>query len=111
MYQLLVSTVFCLPLAPLAGPMLRDVTALSTASLLFQSVFVVAFTYVLWFWLMRRYPASGLSSFTFLSPVFGVLCGGLLLNEPLSINIFAALALIVAGLFVVNWQPRRIPPA
>ena len=62
--------------------------AVPVAALLFQAVYVVAFTYVLWFWLMRRYPAAGLSSFTFLTPAFGVLCGGLLLGEPLSIGIF-----------------------
>ena len=110
MYQLVISALFALPLIPLAGPVLRDVSALATGSLLFQAVFVVAFTYVLWFWLMRRYPASGLSSFTFLSPVFGVLGGGLLLGEPLTWRIFAALALIAAGLLLVNKPARRVQP-
>lgn len=110
LYQLVISAVFAAPLIPFAGPMLRDVSALATGSLLFQAVFVVAFTYVLWFWLMRRYPASGLSSFTFLSPVFGVLGGGILLSEPLSWRIFAALALIAAGLLLVNRPARRIQP-
>src|SRR5690606_27658614 len=94
LYQLLVSAVFLLPFVPLAGPILRDVTPLATGSLLFQAVYVVAFTYVLWFWLMRRYPASALSSFAFLTPAFGVLCAGLVLNEPLSMRIFGALVLI-----------------
>ena len=58
----------------------RDPAVLPTLALLFQAVYIVAFTYVLWFWLLRRYPASGLSSFTFLSPVFGVLCGAVLLE-------------------------------
>ncbi|MBO6901742.1 MAG: DMT family transporter [Rhizobiaceae bacterium] len=110
LYQLLVSAVVSVPLIPLAGPVLRDVTTLATASLLYQAVFVVAFTYVLWFWLMRRYPASGLSSFTFLSPVFGVLGGGLLLGEPLSWRIFAALTMIAAGLLLVNRPVRRGQP-
>jgi hypothetical protein len=73
---------------------------------MFQAVFIVAFTYLLWFWLVRRYPASGLTSFTFLSPAHGVILGGLLLNEPLSMHIFMALALIAAGLFLVN-RPAR----
>ena len=102
LYQLGVSALFVAPFVPLAGPLLRDVDALSIGSLAFQSVYIVAFTYVLWFWLVRRYPASGLSSFAFLTPAFGVLLAGLLLNEPLSINIFAALGLIAAGLLVVN---------
>jgi drug/metabolite transporter (DMT)-like permease len=110
LYQLVISAIFAVPLIPLAGPVLRDVSALATGSLIFQAVFVVAFTYVLWFWLMRVYPASGLSSFTFLSPVFGVLGGGLLLGEPLSWRIFAALALIAAGLLLVNRPARRVQP-
>ena len=70
-----------LPVLPFAGPVFRDPDVLPVAALLFQAVYIVAFTYVLWFWLMRRYPAAGLSSFTFLTPVFGVLCGGLLLER------------------------------
>ena len=73
------------------APLIRDANAAATWALVFQSVYVVAITYVLWFWLMQRYPASGLSSFTFLTPVFGVLCGGLILGEPLGTTIFLAL--------------------
>ncbi|WP_024585611.1 DMT family transporter [Aliihoeflea sp. 2WW] len=111
MYQLVVSVIFAIPLLPFGGAILRDVSALATGALLFQAIFVVAFTYILWFWMIRTYPATGLASFAFLTPAFGVLCGGFLLNEPLSMNIFAALTLIAAGLFVVN-RPvrRRIPP-
>ena len=111
LYQLAVSAVFALPLLPFAGPLLREVSALATASLMFQAVYVVAFTYILWFWLIRQYPASGLSSFTFLSPVFGVLCGALILDEPLSARIFLALGLIAVGLLLVNRPVRRTIPA
>ncbi|MDW6023739.1 DMT family transporter [Mesorhizobium sp. BAC0120] len=106
LYQLAVSAVLVAPLIPLAGPALREVSALRTGALLFQAIYVVAFTYILWFWLMRRYPAAGLSSFAFLTPAFGVLLGGLLLKEPLSIRIFLALALIAVGLIIVN-RPQR----
>ena len=106
LYQLFGSALLALPFVPLYGPLLRDVTALATASVVFQTVFIVAFTYVLWFWLVRHYPASGLSSFTFLTPAFGVILGGLLLDEPLTARIFAALALIAVGLVLVN-RPRR----
>ncbi len=111
LYQLVVSVIVAIPLLPFGGPILREVSALATGALLFQAIFVVAFTYILWFWMIRTYPAAGLSSFAFLTPAFGVLCGGVLLNEPLSISIFAALALIAVGLFIVN-RPvrRRIPP-
>lgn len=107
LYQLAVSAIILIPLMPLAGPVLRDVTALATTAFLYQAVFVVAFTYVLWFWLMRVYPASGLSSFAFLTPAFGVMCGWLLLNEPLSLSIWGALFLIAVGILVVNRPVRR----
>ena len=110
LYQLVVSGVMVIPLIPFGGPMLRDPDFLSTGSLLLQAAFIVAFTYLLWFWLVRRYPASGLTSFAFLSPVHGVILGGLLLNEPLSVNIFIALGLIAAGLLLVNRPARRVQP-
>lgn len=110
LYQLLVSVLFVAPLVPFSGPLLREPNWLATWSVVYQAVFVVAFTYVLWFWLMRSYPASSLSSFTFLTPAFGVLLSGLLLNEPLSLLIFVALALIAAGLYLVNRPARAVPP-
>lgn len=111
LYQLIFGAAIALPLLPLAGPMVREVSPLATVSLLVQAFYIVAFTYILWFSLMRRYPAAALSSFTFLSPVFGVICGGVLLDEPLSLRIAWALALIAAGLFVVNRPARNVPPA
>lgn len=106
-YQLGVSAVMTLPFVPLGGALLRAPGPVPVAAFLYQALFVVAVTYVLWFGLMRRYPASGLASFAFLSPVFGVLSGGLVLHEPLSAKIFMALALIGAGLVMVNRRPAR----
>ena len=107
LYQLAVSAVMAIPLIPLAGPALRDVSAIATAALVFQAIYIVAFTYILWFWLVRRYPATGLSSFAFLTPAFGVLLGGLLLGEPLTWKLFGALGLIAVGLVIVNRPSRR----
>lgn len=107
LYQLSGAAIVGVLVLPLAGPSVRDPALLPTLALLFQALYIVAFTYVLWFWLLRRYPASSLSSFTFLSPVFGVLCGALFLNEPLTIRIFLALGLIAAGLVIVNRPPRQ----
>jgi drug/metabolite transporter (DMT)-like permease len=111
LYQLIVSAIMAIPLVPLAGPAIRNATPLATSALLFQAVYVVAFTYILWFWLVRRYPAAGLSSFAFLSPAFSVICGWLLLGEPLTWKIFAALGLIAAGLIIVNRPARKQAPA
>ncbi|MBX3568302.1 MAG: DMT family transporter [Rhizobiaceae bacterium] len=102
LYQLVVGAIVVLPLFAVAGPPLRDVSSPAIVALLFQALVIVAFTYVVWFGMIRRYPAASLSSFTFLTPVFGVACGGILLDEPLSPILFAALALVAAGLVLVN---------
>lgn len=107
LYQLVVAAVVSALVLPLGGPPIRDGNAVATWALLFQAVYIIAITYVLWFWLVQRYPASGLSSFAFLTPVFGVLFGGLLLGEPLGATIFWALGLIAAGLVLVNRSPKQ----
>jgi drug/metabolite transporter (DMT)-like permease len=106
LYQLAGAAIVGAIALPFSGPPIRELTALPVAALLFQSIYVVAVTYVVWFWLLSRYPASGLASFTFLTPAFGVLCGGILLGEHLSPRIFLALGLIAAGLIIVN-RPAR----
>ncbi|MCK4203254.1 DMT family transporter [Brucella pituitosa] len=102
LYQLAVAALVPLPFIPLSGPLIRDPDMLSVLSFLFQSMFVVAVTYPLWFWMVRRYPASKLSNFAFLTPAFGVLLSGVLLNEHLGWKIFVALALIGLGLIIIN---------
>ncbi|MBL8583437.1 MAG: DMT family transporter [Rhizobiaceae bacterium] len=102
LYQLGVASVVTLPLLPLGGPVLREASWLATGALAFQALYIVCFTYILWFWMIGRYPAAGLTSFTFLTPIFGVMCAALLLSEPLTIRIVIALLLVVAGLVLVN---------
>lgn len=106
LYQLAIASLVPLPLIGLSGSLIRSPDLWSVAAFLFQAVFVVAFTYPLWFWMMRRYPVSKLSNFAFLTPAFGVLMSGILLDEPLGWKIFAALTLIALGLIIIN-QPVK----
>jgi hypothetical protein len=66
---------------------------------------VVAFTYIAWFALIQRFSASRLSTFTFLTPLFGVAAGHFVLGEALTAAFAAAAGLVVVGLIVVN-RPR-----
>jgi drug/metabolite transporter (DMT)-like permease len=103
LYQLLVSAVV-LPLGSLLkgeGGIVR-MTPLIMGSLAYQIVWVAFITYLTWFWLLRRYPPSRLASFTFLTPLFGVMAGGLLLDEPLTSMLVLALALVGSGIYLVN---------
>jgi len=57
---------------------------------------------VVWFAVKARYSANRLSVFTFLTPLFGVAAGHLVLGEPLTPAFAAAVALVAVGLVLVN---------
>lgn len=101
-WQLLVSAILLLGLAPLFGPLVRDLQPLHLAGLAFQGIGVVALAFLIWFWLMSIYPASGVASFSFLSPVFSVLLGWLILGERVGPSIWGALSLVAVGLVLIN---------
>jgi drug/metabolite transporter (DMT)-like permease len=103
MYQLGVSSLVLLLGALAKGePGVFAMTPVVAASLAYQIVWVAFITYLVWFWLIRHYPASRLASFTFLTPLFGVLAGGALLNEPITTTLLAAVVLVCAGVYLVN---------
>ena len=59
-------------------------------------------SYLAWFWLLTRYLAARLSVLSFLTPLFGVLCGVVFLAEPLSGRFAAAALLVAGGIVLVN---------
>lgn len=71
-------------------------------SLFFQSVIVAFISFLVWFWLLRRYLASRLSVFSFLTPMFGVGFGVLLLGDPLDLRFVLGAALVMIGVVLVN---------
>lgn len=106
-YQLAVSGILLTPLALLFGESgISNPSPLILGSLLFQIVIVAFASYLAWFALIRVYPASILSAFTFLTPVFSLLFGGLILGERVSTLLAASLALVAAGIWLVN-RPRK----
>ncbi|WP_280153184.1 DMT family transporter [Piscinibacter sp. XHJ-5] len=103
LYQLAVSAVMLAFAAAITGaPLPRELSVLAWSSLGFQVVVVTFASYLLWFWLMRRYPATRLASFTLLTPVFGLLMGALLLGEPITTRLIVALVTVAAGIVLVN---------
>jgi drug/metabolite transporter (DMT)-like permease len=106
LYQLVVSAPLIAFAAALFGERIAAVpSTLALGSLTFQTVWVVAVTYLIWFALIVRYSASRLSAFTFLTPLFGVAAGHLVMGDPLTPPFVAAVGFVIAGLFLVN-RPR-----
>ena len=102
-YQLAVSALLLLAgAAATAPPPLHALSPLAWGSLAFQVVVVSFASYLVWFWLIRHYPATRIASFTMLTPVFGLILGALLLAEPITARLLIALATVAAGILLVN---------
>jgi drug/metabolite transporter (DMT)-like permease len=77
-------------------------TAFSVGSLLIQTIVGAFLTFLIWMWLLTRYPATLLSAFTFLTPLSAMIFGHYWLGEPLSSRLFIALIFVALGLVLVN---------
>ncbi|MGN6668180.1 MAG: DMT family transporter [Trinickia sp.] len=107
-YQLAVSAVVLLAIAFALGEQHHvRVTPLALASLGYQAVAVAFFSYLTWFWLLTRYIASRLSVFSFLTPLFGVAFGVVLLGESFNARFVLAALLVLVGIVLVNAPARR----
>ncbi len=105
LYQLVV----CVPIVTLGAIVFGEriaapPSAVALGSLAYQTI-VVGTTFSLWFALIVKFSASRLSAFTFLTPLFGVAAGHLVLGEPLTPAFAIAVLLVAAGLVLVN-RPR-----
>jgi drug/metabolite transporter (DMT)-like permease len=84
-----------------------DYSAYAWGSLALQTVVGAFASYLAWMWLLRHYPATQISSFTFLTPVFALVFGVVLLHEPLTLQLMLALVGVAAGIVLVNRKPAR----
>jgi drug/metabolite transporter (DMT)-like permease len=105
-WQLSVSTIMLLCAAPFFGPFLRAPELVHFAALAYQIAVVASAGYLFWFFLMARYPASGVASFSFLSPVLSVFLGWMVLGEQVGWATVVALMMVAIGLVLINRRAR-----
>ena len=74
-------------------------------SVLLQCVVGAFASYLAWMWMLGRYPATLISSFVFLTPVFAMGFGAWWLGEALTPSVLVALAGVAAGIVLVNRKP------
>ena len=99
--------IFSFPLLAMSSvlvelPVDLDLTFIVVASLLYQSVIVAFVSYLVWFWLIHRHTVSRLVAFTFMAPLFGVILGGFVLDEPVTLLVWVGLACVAGGVYIVN---------
>ncbi len=109
-------TIFAAPVLLVEGwlwdrMMIDFIDAPIVAAIVYQSLICAAIGFVAWNHLLRRFGASTLHSFIFIMPISGVMAGGLVLHEPLPINLLAGGVLVATGISIVNRNPKRSPSA
>ncbi len=97
-------------LAPLLSLALGETWSFSYStwawtSLALQTAIGAFASYLAWMWMLRHYPATRLSSFTFLTPLFALVLGVVWLGEPLTAQLVLALAGVAVGIVLVNRKP------
>ncbi|MEM7209116.1 MAG: DMT family transporter [Pseudomonadota bacterium] len=108
LYQVAISSVILLAVAPFFGELVRDFTPAIAGIFAIQVLGVVCVGFLTWFWLLSIYPASDMASFGFLAPVFGVFFGWLIFDEALGWVTILALLLVGIGIVLVNRKPKAI---
>ncbi len=110
-YQVSVSAV-TLPLLSLAlgETWVWHWSAFAATSLVLQTAVGAFASYLAWMWLLVHYPATKISAFVFLTPIFALVMGALWLHEPVTPSLVLALALVAAGIVLVNRRPSPAKP-
>jgi drug/metabolite transporter (DMT)-like permease len=102
-YQVAVTAAVAPVLSLLLGePWGFDYSARAWGSIALQTVVGAFASYLTWMWMLRHYPATQMSTFTFLTPVFALVFGVLLLGEPLTVQLMLALAGVALGIVMVS---------
>jgi drug/metabolite transporter (DMT)-like permease len=86
-------------------------SAQAWGSIALQTVIGAFASYLAWMWMLRHYPATQLSSFTFLTPLFALLFGVALLGEQLTPQLLVALVAVAAGIVLVNRKKAPVAAA
>lgn len=102
LYQLAVSAPILIAVSVMTGDTFRAMTPLLWGAFAYQVIGIVAIGFTAWFWVLSKYPASGVASYAFLTPLFGVVFGWLIFGEQLTISLIIALALVGGGIWLVN---------
>lgn len=101
-YQVTTATLLLGSFTVLTGQTRLTLSLLTVESLLFQTLIVAILSYLVWFWLLRRYLTSRLMLLSLLTPLFGVLFGAAMLGEAIDLRFAAGAVLVLAGVLVVN---------
>jgi len=106
-YQVSVAALVLLGFSSITGQARVIPSAPAILVLAFQTLFISIASYLVWFWLLRRYLTSRLMLLSLMTPLFGVLFGALLLGDPIEPRFALGSLLVLAGIATVNHSMFR----
>ena len=106
-YAFLVSAPMLIILSMFYGDFVRELTLLHYAGFSFQVLFA-SIGFIFWVWLFKRYSATTVASFSFVTPMMGIFFGWLLLSEQLSSALFLAGLLVIGGIYLVTRAETKV---
>ncbi|MED5499503.1 MAG: EamA family transporter [Pseudomonadota bacterium] len=86
---------------------LRQASWAGCGAVVYTAVMSSIAAYGLWYRLLQKHPVSRVVPLTLLMPVFAVMLGVWLLDDPLGINKVAGGVMVIAGLAIINIRFRR----
>jgi drug/metabolite transporter (DMT)-like permease len=102
-YQLAISTVVLVGVSHGMGePWEVSWSRFAIGSVVVQTVVGAFASYLAWMWMLGHYPATKISAFVFLTPLFALLFGMLWLGEAVTLTLALSLALVAVGIVLVN---------
>ncbi len=104
-YQLAIAGVMLVAAAAVSGQSAIQPSWLLAGNVAFQAFVVALLSYLLWFWMLTKYKASQLGVFSFMTPMFGVALGVILLGEPLTHEFVIGAVLVLCGILLVTAWP------
>lgn len=82
----------------------------SVLALVYLAVFGSAVTFTVYYWLLKRLPATSLALITYATPVVAVTVGSVFLDEPFTLRILLGAALVIGGVATAVRARKPSPP-
>lgn len=108
LYQLLTAFVTLSVAAVVMGQATINWNSMVVGSFAFQAVIVSFAVFLVWFQLLRIYRASQLGSLSFMTPIFGVILGAIILGEPIETSFVVGTIFVIAGIMIVNGKEALV---
>jgi drug/metabolite transporter (DMT)-like permease len=104
LYQVGTASILLGAFAAATGQTRIEFTKITVFVLVFQTLVIAISSYLIWFWLLRHYLTSRLMLLSLLTPLFGVLFGAALLDDPISPRFAWGGGLVLLGILTVTLQ-------